>query len=448
MAKREELKNIKSKLFSRGLTLAKWGLKASAYAAQQAITQSPISNKFLIEQMEFLRKDLGELKGSLMKAGQLLSMYGEHFLPKEANDFLKELQSSSAPLAWPKIKQQLEKELTKEKLAELEIDTKSFASASLGQVHIATRKSDGKKLAVKIQYPGVDKAIDNDLKILKTILKMGKLLPKTEGLDPLWEEIRLMLHQEVDYRKEAQFTDEFYERLKDDNRYVVPKVFHEYSSERILTTEFIEGVSVDDPQVLALPIERRNKLGASYLDLYFRELLEFEAVQTDPHLGNYRIQIDANGNDRLVLLDFGAVRCVPKPFLTAYLKLIRGAFVRDPAIVIEGGLDLQFLLPDDPIELLESYVDLCFLITEPFAKPEWKTVPSEWQTANGDYDWAGSDLPKRVAKKGADMIFKFKLRAPPKELIFLDRKLGGAFVFLSVLNCKLNGRPILERRLS
>ncbi len=445
MAKREELKNIKSKLLSRSLTLAKWGLKASAYAAQQAITKSPISNQFLIEQMEFLRKDLGELKGSLMKAGQLLSMYGEHFLPKEANQFLKELQSTSAPLAWPKIKQQLERELSKEKLSELEIDHTSFASASLGQVHIATRKSDGKKFAVKIQYPGVDKAIDNDLKILKTILTMGKLLPKGASFDPIWEEIRVMLHQEVDYKKEAQFTDEFYKRLKDDPRYVVPKVFHEYSSDRILTTEFIEGVAVDDPQVTQLPLEQRNQLGAAYLDLYFRELFDFEAVQTDPHLGNYRIQLHANGENRLVLLDFGAVRTVPPAFLKAYLKLLRGAFNHNTEMVIDGGMDMKFLFPDDSTDLMQSYVDLCFLIVEPFAKPEWNFAPKEWMDVSGQYNWAESDLPQRVARKGTDMVFKFKLRAPPKEVVFLDRKLGGAFVFLSVLKCKLNARPWLER---
>lgn len=447
MAKREELKNIKSKLFSRGLTLAKWGLKASAYAAGQALTQSPVSNKFLTEQMEFLRKDLGELKGSLMKAGQLLSMYGEHFLPPEANQFLKELQSTSVPLTWSKIKQQLEKELSKDVLAELEIEHKSFASASLGQVHLATRKSDGARLAVKIQYPGVEKAIDNDLRILRTILKMGKLLPKGANFNSLWEEIRLMLHQEVDYQKEAQFTEQFYQRLKGDPRYIVPKVYREYSSQHILTTEFIDGVSIDDPKVLALSLERRNNLGAAYLDLYFRELLEFEAVQTDPHLGNYRIQIDENGHDRLVLLDFGAVRIVPKDFLTAYLKLIRGAFDQNAEMVIEGGTDLGFLLADDPLELMQSYLDLCYLITEPFARPEWKTAPQQWMTMEGVYNWGESDLPKRVARKGAEMIFKFKLRAPPKEIIFLDRKLGGAFVFLSVLKCKLNARPLLEHRL-
>ncbi len=433
MAKREELKNIKSQLISRGLTLAKWGLKASAYAAKQTLSKSPLSNEFLIEQMAILKKDLGELKGSLMKAGQLLSMYGEHFLPKEANQFLKELQSSSAPLTWSQIKKQLEKELSKEALSELEIEHTAFASASLGQVHLATRKSDGQRLAVKIQYPGVDKAIDNDLKILKSILKVAQLLPQGDGFDQLWEEIRLMLHQEVDYKKEAQFTEEFYQRLKDDPRYIVPKVFREYSSPRVLTTEFIEGVAIDAPEVLALPVERRNRLGESYLDLYFRELIEFKSVQTDPHLGNYRIQLHNNGEDRLVLLDFGAVRDVPPDFLNAYLKLVRGAHLRDSNLVLSGGEDLGFILPHDPIELMQSYVDLCFLITEPFG--------------SGNYDWGHSDLPQRVAKKGTEMLLKFKLRAPPKEVIFLDRKLGGAFVFLSVLQCHFDGRPLLERRL-
>src|SRR5690606_19398227 len=120
--------------------------------------------KLLQNQAALLSNELGELKGSLMKAGQMLSMYGEHFLPPEANALLKSLQQDSRPLLWEAIEPHLKKYLPEEKLAELEIEKDALACASLGQVHRARIKATGEMICLKIQYPQVDKAIDSDLK--------------------------------------------------------------------------------------------------------------------------------------------------------------------------------------------------------------------------------------------------------------------------------------------
>lgn len=446
--KNDHIKNIRSRFLSRGYSLAKVSLRAGSKAATQAISgafsgnQDPDKiNKYIYSQIELLTNELGQLKGSLMKVGQMLSTYGEHFLPKEANDLLKSLQFQSPPVSWEVVEEVLKKELGPERLNELEVEKGPYASASIGQVHRATRKSDGNKLAVKIQYPGVDKAIDNDLRFLKMIFSFTNLIPKGPRFDQIFSEVKTMLHQEVDYRNELTFTQKFYELLKDDSRFLVPEVYPEYSSQKVITTSFMEGVPVDSDKVLSLPLERRNHLGRSFLELYLRELTEFGLVQTDPHLGNYRVRLGENdSDDQLVLLDFGAMRAIEKSFLAPYHKVIWGALIRDDDVLLEGARDLGFVKEGDSEELVQSYIELCQLITEPFNKAEWPETPDELIDSSGNYDWGQSDLPKRVARKAGKIIVSFRLRTPPNETVFLDRKLGGAFVFLSVLNCKMNAR--------
>ena len=393
----------------------------------------------LMGQVEVLTRELGQLKGSLMKVGQMLSMYGEHFLPPEANQLLKSLQSQSPPLEWSAIEKLIRKQLGPEKMAELEINPESLASASLGQVHRARRKKDGRELVLKVQYPGVDRAIDSDLKSLRSLLSMARLLQSGARTDELFREVRQMLHQEVDYRKELEATRFFRDALAGDPRYVVAEVFPEYSTSRLLALSYEEGIPVDSPEVLALPSERRNALASAALDLYFRELFEFRLVQTDPHFGNYRFRPGQKGEaDRLVLFDFGAVRKVPEGFLKSYRIMIRGAFLPDQAEFIRGAEGIGFLRPEDAEELREKFVELCMLIMEPFQE----------SFGSGEaYDWGGSDLPRRVARQGAKMFASFRLRVPPREVVFLDRKMGGMFVFLSVLKARIPSRDLLKKHL-
>jgi predicted unusual protein kinase regulating ubiquinone biosynthesis (AarF/ABC1/UbiB family) len=440
---RAKLNKLKESAFSRGLALAKVSVSAGARAAGHAMGSLFASEEdkperlkaLLMSQVQLLSRELGELKGSLMKVGQMLSMYGEHFLPPEVNRVLKSLQSESPPLAWPQIEKSLKRQLEPEQLAALEIDPEPLASASLGQVHRATVRADGRRLALKVQYPGVDQAIEGDLKALRSLLSLSKLIPKGPAFDELFREVRQMLHQEVDYGRELELTREFASALAGDARYIVPAVVPEFSTRRVLATSFEEGIPVDSPEVLALPLERRNRLAQAVLDLYFKELFELGMMQTDPHFGNYRARLGREGGeDRLVLLDFGAVRKFPRSFLEPYHRMVAGAFRGDREEIWAGAWALGFIQEGDSPELLGHFADLCLLITEPFH--------------SRDYDWGTSDLPKRVAAKGAQMALSFKLRPPPREVVFLDRKMGGIFIFMSVLKARFDAAASLEGYLS
>lgn len=440
------MKKIKDGLFSRSLEIAKisvnLGMQAASHAASELLKtkSSPEDTEhrfrqLLESQMKVIAQGLGELKGSAMKVGQLLSMMGEHFLPPEANRILKSLQMDSPPLAWESIEKVLRSELGPNRFEELEICHQAFAAASLGQVHLARRKKDGLEIALKVQYPGVARAIDGDLAALRFALHSTRLLPAGAQYDALLEEVREMLHQEVDYRQEKSQTEFFAQAFAEDPRYLVVQAIPEFSTERVLATQFIQAHRLDAPEVLGLSLERRNEIGKAFLDLYIRELFDLMVVQTDPHLGNFKIQLrKEEGRDRVVLLDFGATRRVSDDFLNSYYELITGALLRDRDAIIRGGHRLRFLQTGDTQQQESAFVDFCELMAEPLQ--------------GGTYDFGATDLPKRLHPLGKKLAFALRLRPPPREVIFIDRKMAGIFVALKVLKCEFDPRPLVEAGLS
>lgn len=449
----KQIDKIKSSVFSRSLSLAKLTLQAGASIAQHGVTtalkskedREEVWKKLLKTQASSISSELGELKGSLMKAGQMLSMYGEHFLPPEANELLKSLQNDSPPLSWAAIEPSLKKNLSEDKLALLEIEKEALASASMGQVHRARIKATGESIVLKIQYPNVDRAIDSDLRAIKTLLGTLKLLPKDFNMDPIFHEVREMLLQETDYELEANLTEESYGRLRGDERYVVPRVIREFSGPKILATSFERGIRADDPLIQSLPQERRNRIALNFLDLYFKEIFDWGVVQTDPHAGNYRIRIDPQGRDQIVLFDFGATRSYPDDFLGPYRRMVKGSLLNQRELFLRAALDLRFIHENDNPELKRLFEEFCFETVEPFIEYADPRNSEGQIDAQGNYDWKNTTLPQRLSKKVFQIIRGFHLRTPPREIIFLDRKTGGVFIFLAVLRAKVRGRDLLMK---
>lgn len=432
-----KLDRIRSSVISRSLALGKLGLSAGTDLAGRSLArlwESPETRDdnwkdFLTRQARRFSSEVGELKGSLMKAGQMLSVYGEHFFPPEVNQFLKTLQHDSPPVAWPAMEKILKREIEADRLAELEIDHDSMASASMGQVHRAREKSTGRSLAMKIQYPDVDKAIDSDLKAIQSFLAMIRVLPADFDTRPIFDEIREMLEQETDYVREAQSTKLYRELIGDDERFVVPEVVDRFSNRRILTTSFEQGVRPDDPLIQSLSQERRNRLAESFLHVYFKELFHWRVVQTDPHAGNYRIRLSPDGRDRFVLLDFGACREYSAEFMNSYRGMIRASILDDRPAFRRAAKELQFLREGDAPELEALFEEFCFMLVEPFKSDM--------------YDWKNTDLPQRTTAMVLKILRGHKWRTPPREILFLDRKTGGVFIMMGILGAKLRSRDLI-----
>ncbi len=450
---KKKLEKIKSSVLSRSLSLAKLTLKSGAQLAGHGLKNtfsSPAETEtnwqsFLKGQAQSLSTELGELKGSLMKVGQMLSMYGEHFFPPEANEFLKSLQSDSPALSWTAIEKVLKRHLTEEQLGRLEIEQESLASASLGQVHRARIKATGEEIVLKIQYPDVDKAIDSDLKAIRSFLSLFKLLPQDLNTDPLFEEVRDMLVQETNYELEARNLLEYTKLLGNDPRFVIPKFYPEFSNQRVLAMSYERGLRSDDPVIQNLRQEKRNQIGLNFLDLYFKEIFVWNVVQTDPHIGNYRIRINPFGDDQIVLLDFGATRFYQDDFLKIYQKMVKGTLRADREMFLSAAKELSFIHEQDDPKLIQLFEEFCFETVEPFIEHSDPRNRHGLIDQEGLYDWKNTDLPKRLSKRVFEVIKLNTWRTPPKEILFLDRKTGGVFIFLSVLRAKIRGRDILSK---
>ncbi|HVT34790.1 MAG TPA: AarF/ABC1/UbiB kinase family protein [Nevskiaceae bacterium] len=445
---KSSLRRLKTRPLERNIALTRLGLGAGTKIVAHSllnifrgeIARDSADRAFYERQARILADELGQLKGSVMKAGQMLSLYGQYFLPPEAVAVLSQLQDTTPPVHWSVVAPVLRRALGTARLNELEIEHEPIAAASLGQAHRARRKSDGLALCVKVQYPGVADAIESDISTLSRLLLMTRLAPKGLDLEPVFNEVREMLHREVDYESERHFTEEFAQRLSADARFVVPRVVPEYCSDMVLTTTFEEGVHVRDAAVQALSQERRNALGRAFLELFLREFFDWGMVQSDPHFGNYRFRLDAKKGDRIVLLDFGATRVFGRGFIDAYADIVRGALLGDADGVERGAQAIGLMRPGMPRSVLDAYAQLCTLIVEPFSPDH---APPALLTANGAYRWGESDLPMRAGSLAARNALSVHFRVPPREIVFLHRRLAGVFIMLATLRCEIATRDLL-----
>ena len=234
---------------------------------------------------------LGEMKGAVMKVGQIASQYKDVFPPEVAKAIAK-LQRQAPPMPFKEIQAQVEKELGKP-LQQLfqQFDEQPFAAASIGQVHKATLPN-GQQVVVKVQYPGVDEACESDLKQVRLALRMMGVLKIDRKLqDQLFKEIQHSLDNELNYEIEAQNLEiarAFHESL--DNKIVIPKVFHEYSSRHILTLSQELGESIETASTWSL--ETRNALGRRLFRAIGQEIFYLKRFHCDPHPGNFAFRED------------------------------------------------------------------------------------------------------------------------------------------------------------
>lgn len=451
---RTPLLSIKTGSLERSVALTRLGVGAGAKIVghslanlfRGSVERDQAKRDFFKRQAQILADELGRLKGSVMKAGQMLSLYGQYFLPEEAVEVLSALQDDTAPVHWKVMRPVLIRALGEQRMAELDIDETALAAASLGQVHRATRRTDGMELCIKLQYPGVADAIDSDIGTLRRLLQMTRLAPSHFDLGPVLDEVREMLLREVDYVTERGHTEWFATRLADDPRYVVPRVMGEYCTDKVLTTSYERGLTVRDPQVRNLPQPRRNALGRAFIELFLNEFFRWGRVQSDPHFGNYRIRLDTQG-DRIVLLDFGATRQYSRGFVRDYARIVRGALRRDRAQILAGAQAIGLMTPNMPAPVVDAFAGLCETIVEPFRAAGDPAVPRHLQTADGAYRWGDSDLPMRSGRTAALSALSVHFRIPPREIVFLHRRLAGVFIMLATLRCELSATDLLDAAL-
>jgi len=373
---------------------------------------------------------LAGLRGAAMKVGQLLSLDAGDLLPRELSDILSRLRAEARPMPMSQVAAVLDAGWGAGWYRHFrQFSFTPVAAASIGQVHSCVT-ADGRRLAVKVQYPGIRQSIDSDVGNVASLLRMTRLLPAGLDIAPLLEEARRQLHEEANYLREAEHLASFQSLLHDTPELVLPGVDAGLTQENILAMSYMDGEPVES--LIHAGQQVRNRVIALLLELLFRELFEFRLVQTDPNFANFLYNAESQ---QLVLLDYGATRAYPADVTEAYRQLL-GAGMRGDRPAISAALQsIGYFRNDIPATHSHAVTTLFYEAMEP-------------ARLIGCYDFGGSDLSARLYDSGLALSLKQGYwHTPPADALFLHRKLGGLYLLAARLGARLDVRSIVERHL-
>ena len=369
---------------------------------------------------------LGHMKGAAMKVGQVASQYKDLFPPEIALALTK-LQRQAPAVDFSIMRHQIERELGKP-LDQLfkSFEEKSFASASIGQVYRAVLH-DGQNVVVKVQYPGVDESCDSDLKHLKMALKLAGVLKIDKKLqDELFHEIQESLHAELNYLQEAHNLNVFaaFHNLRD-KKLIIPKVFPEYTSRRVLTLSEEDGDCVDT--AAQYPTEIRNEIGLRMFHMIGDEIYILNSFHCDPHPGNFAFRPDGS----VIVYDFGGVKELDQSVLKSIKKLMNAALVDNIPVIEEALRELKLRNYHGQIPA-EFYLEWNHVLSEPMMKP---------------FDFSTSDLHIKTAALLRKSMPYWESFAPSAEVLMVNRTMSGHYWNLVHLKVDSNFRPYTEEYL-
>jgi predicted unusual protein kinase regulating ubiquinone biosynthesis (AarF/ABC1/UbiB family) len=331
---------------ARTAELAKAGAKAGAnYVALKA--QSVVASEerkvelqaaYELKSAEQVAETLGNMKGVLMKLGQMASFVNEGF-PEDLRAQLAVLQADAPPMSAELAAGVIEAELGGLPTTVFaEWDPVPLAAASIGQVHRA-RLHDGRSVAVKVQYPGVEKAIRADLDNTAMLTSMLGVVFKGLDIKPFIAELRDRVGEELDYKLEAQRQRTFRQIYEGHPTIVVPQVVDEFSTDRVLTTELSNGVRFAD--TVDWTQAERDLAGETIYRFVFRSFNRHRLFNGDPHPGNYLFEKGGPLGVRVVFLDFGLVKQFTQKEMETFWTMIRYQVTeRDPILyrkTVEGA---------------------------------------------------------------------------------------------------------------
>ncbi|MDE3129608.1 MAG: AarF/ABC1/UbiB kinase family protein, partial [Acidobacteriota bacterium] len=299
---------------------------------------------------------LGTMKGAAMKVGQVLSFLDAGLVPPEHRDEfqrkLARLRDAAPTVTFREMRRVIEQELD-DRLDEsfAEFQEEPIAAASIGQVYRA-RLQDGREVAVKVQYPGVAAAVRADLQNLGMILRLAKRI--APGLDPktVGEEIRHRIEEELDYELEAQNQRSLARLFRGHPFILVPDVVTSLSRERVLVTEFVQGIGFEE--IKGYPQADRDRVGEILFRFYFGCMYRHHQFSGDPHPGNSMLLEDG----RLAFFDFGLFKRMPAGAVELEMEIARAVIEGDKEAIMRLGTEVGFF-PDpqkfDPDRVLEHF---------------------------------------------------------------------------------------------
>ena len=418
----------------RSLSVAKAGVVAGGHlAAAKAATPfvseeraSEMKDAAELKSAEQVAELLGNMKGAMMKLGQMAS-YIDQGLPEPVRDALAQLQQDAPPMAPALAIETLEAELGQPISAVFaEFDPTAIAAASIGQVHRA-RLHDGRDVAVKIQYPGIDDIIRADLVNVDSLFSMMGML--FSGMDPkvIIDELKVRLTEELDYTLEADNQRLFADWYRGHPTIHVPEVISEYCTPKVLVTEFAHGARWSD--VVGWQEDERNLAAETIYRYVFGGIYRLHAFNGDPHPGNYLFE----PGGRVTFLDYGLVKRFAASEIDDFEQMIRDMQSGDSAKYRATVERIGLLKPNAPFSDTE--------VVEYFS--HFYTHVANDELLRIEPDWSAEAL-RRFFDVGGPYGQIIKAANLPPSMVIVQRINLGLFALLGELHAEANWRRIAE----
>ncbi|MFM2229707.1 MAG: hypothetical protein RL607_965 [Bacteroidota bacterium] len=426
------LDKIPTGKIERAGQLVKTGLKVGtnyvAYYGEKLVNPSVSRDKLNENNAEDIYDGLKNLKGSALKVAQMLSM-DKSIMPQQYVDKFSLSQFSVPPLSAPLVRKTFKKYLGQypEQIYD-SFSPEASNAASIGQVHKATK--DGKNLAVKIQYPGVAESISSDLALVKPFaIRMFNL--KGKDSEKYFKEVEDKLLEETDYVLELQQSLDMTQWCNAIENLRFPVYYPEYSSSKILSMEWIEGLHLSEFAQQNTDPALGDRIGQALWDFYMFQMHQLKQVHADPHPGNFLV--DKEG--KLVAIDFGCIKKVPMDFYKPYFELADEKNINNPVVFNEKLYELEILrLDDSPEEIVyftKIFHDLLSLFTQPF---------------HSDYfDFSNEEFFGKIAVMGEEFAKDTQLRKMngnrgSKHFLYINRTFFGLYNLLHDLKARVYTR--------
>jgi len=406
-------------------TGAKIGVNYVKHYAEKIVNPDLTRDKLNENNAEDIYDGLKSLKGSALKVAQMLSM-DKNFLPQAYVEKFSLSQFSVPPLSAPLVLKTFKNNFGKTPYEIFdEFNPNSVNAASIGQVHLA--KKNDKKLAVKIQYPGVANSISSDLALVKPIaIRMFNLQGKDS--DKYFKEVEDKLIEETNYLLELEQSKEVVDACNKIENIIFPNYYPEFSSEKIITMDWMTGIHLSEFTAINKDQEVGDKIGQALWDFYMYQIHVLRKVHADPHPGNFLV----DDQNQLIALDFGCMKQIPEDFYTPYFELINKNVITDEKRFNEKLLELEILRPDDsPAEVAyftEMFHDLLSLFTKPFQ--------------NETFDFADETFFNAIAELGKRFsedtnLKKMNGNRGSKHFIYMNRTFFGLYNLMFDLKAKI-----------
>ncbi len=411
-----------SKLFSTG---AKVGVNYVKYYRDKVVSTNEIAKKNLDENnANDIYNGLKNLKGSALKVAQMLSM-DKSVLPQAYVDKFSLSQFSVPPLS-PALVIKTFKNYFGKAPSEIfdEFDTSALQAASIGQVHQA--ELNGKKLAVKIQYPGVSESITSDLAMVKPIAMSMFNIP-AKGSEKYFKEVENKLIEETNYEMEIFQSIEISKACENLPNLKFPCYYPELSSNRIITMDWMEGIHLSEFTKSNTDEEVRQHIGQTLWDFYMYQFHHLRRVHADPHPGNFLVSND----NELIALDFGCMKEIPDHFYIPYFQLTLPSVFENPVKFHEKLVELEMIKTKDTEKEVKMFTEMFYEMLGLFTLP----FREEY------FDFSDSTFFDKIAHMGEKFskntdVFKADASRGSEHFIYMNRTFFGLYNLMFDLKAK------------